>query len=162
MPPLHHREPGPVAALLESSAYLELVADGVHVHPAVLALAWRTGRTALVTDAMAAAGAADGEYTLGSLSVVVRDGVARLASTGAIAASTATLASSLRFATSMAGVPLPDALAAVTSTPAAMLGLAGVGRLAPGCVGRPGRAVRRPRGEPRHAPRSLGPPILST
>ena len=54
MPPLHHREPGPVAALLESSAYLELVADGVHVHPAVLALAWRTGRTALVTDAMAA------------------------------------------------------------------------------------------------------------
>ena len=132
MPPLHHREPGPVAALLESSAYLELVADGVHVHPSVLALAWRTGRTALVTDAMAAAGAADGEYALGSLSVVVRGGEARLASTGVIAASTATLASSLRFATSMAGVPLPDALAAVTSTPAAMLGLDEVGTLAPG------------------------------
>jgi N-acetylglucosamine-6-phosphate deacetylase len=132
MPPLHHRQPGPVAALLESSAYLELVADGVHVHPAVLALAWRTGRTALVTDAMAAAGAADGDYTLGSLSVVVRDGEARLASSGAIAASTATLASSLRYATAMAGVPLPDALAAVTSTPAAMLGLDGVGVLAPG------------------------------
>ena len=81
MPPLHHRQPGPVAALLESSAYLELVADGVHVHPAVLALAWRNGRTALVTDAMAAAGAADGEYPLGSLSVVVRNGEARLAST---------------------------------------------------------------------------------
>ena len=48
--------PGPVAALLESSAYVELVADGVHVHPSVLALAWRPGRTALVTDAMAAAG----------------------------------------------------------------------------------------------------------
>ena len=132
MPPLHHREPGPVAALLESSAYLELVADGVHVHPSVLALAWRAGRTALVTDAMAATGAADGEYTLGSLSVVVRNGEARLASSGAIAASTATLSSSLRFATSMAGVPLPDALAAVTSTPAAMLGLNGVGSLAPG------------------------------
>jgi N-acetylglucosamine-6-phosphate deacetylase len=132
MPPLHHRQPGPVAALLESSAYLELVADGVHVHPSVLALAWRPGRTALVTDAMAATGAADGEYTLGSLSVVVRDGEARLASNGAIAASTATLSSSLRFATSMAGVPLPDVLAAVTSTPAAMLGLDGVGTLAPG------------------------------
>ncbi len=131
MPPLHQRQPGPVAALLESSAYLELVADGVHVHPAVLALAWRDGRTALVTDAMAAAGAADGEYPLGSLSVVVRNGEARLAS-GVIAASTATLASSLRYATSMAGVPLPDALAAVTSTPAAMLGLTDVGRLAPG------------------------------
>jgi N-acetylglucosamine-6-phosphate deacetylase len=132
MPPLHHREPGPVAALLESSAYLELVADGVHVHPAVLALAWRSGRTALVTDAMAATGAADGEYHLGALSVAVRDGVARLASSGAIAGSTATLAASLRLATSEAGVPLPEALAAVTATPAAMLGLTGVGRLEPG------------------------------
>jgi len=132
MPPLHHRDPGPVAALLESSAYLELVADGVHVHPAMLALAWRPDRTALVTDAMAAAGAADGEYHLGGLSVGVRDGVARLASTGAIAGSTATLGDSLRTATSLAGIPLPEGLAAVTSTPAAMLRLPGVGRIEPG------------------------------
>jgi N-acetylglucosamine-6-phosphate deacetylase len=132
MPPLHHREPGPVAALLESSAYVELVADGVHLHPSVLSLAWRDGRTALVTDAMAAAGATDGEYRLGGLSVVVREGVARLASTGAIAGSTATLDASLRFAVAQAGVPLPEALAAITSTPAAMLGLDGVGRLEPG------------------------------
>ncbi len=132
MPPLHHREPGPVAALLESSAYLELVADGVHVHPSVLGLAWRSDRTALVTDAMAAAGAEDGEYTLGSLSVVVLGGVARLVSTGAIAGSTATLGASLRMATARAGVPLPEALAAVTATPAAMLGLPGVGRIEPG------------------------------
>ena len=132
MPPLHHRDPGPVAALLESSAYLELVADDVHVHPAVLALAWRSGRTALVTDAMAAAGATDGDYQLGALTVQVRDGAAHLASTGAIAGSTATLAASLRLAISDAGVPLPDALAAVTATPAAMLGLPGVGRLEPG------------------------------
>ncbi|WP_036563147.1 N-acetylglucosamine-6-phosphate deacetylase [Nocardioides halotolerans] len=132
MPPLHHREPGPVTALLESSAYVELVADGVHVHPSVLALAWRDGRTALVTDAMAAAGAADGDYRLGSLTVEVRDGVARLPTTGAIAASTATLASSLTYAVSVAGIPLPDALAAITSTPAAMLGLTDVGVIAPG------------------------------
>jgi N-acetylglucosamine-6-phosphate deacetylase len=132
MPPLHHRDPGPVGALLESSAYVELVADGVHVHPAVLNLAWRDGRTALVTDAMAAAGASDGEYGLGALSVTVHDGVARLASSGAIAGSTATLDASLRLAVSQAGVPLPQALAAVTSTPAEMLGLEGVGRLEPG------------------------------
>jgi N-acetylglucosamine-6-phosphate deacetylase len=132
MPPLHHREPGPVAALLESSAYVELVADGVHVHPSVVGLAWKEGRTALVSDAMAAAGAADGEYDLGGLSVVVRDGVARVASSGALAGSTATLGASLRYAVAEAGVPLPEALAAVTSTPAAMLGLAGVGRLEPG------------------------------
>jgi len=132
MPPVHHREPGPVVALLESSAYVELVADGVHIHPSVLALAWRPDRTALVTDAMAAAGAADGEYRLGSLTVVVRDGVARLPGTGVIAASTATLGSSLRYAVAEAGIPLPEALAAVTSTPAAMLALPGVGRLEPG------------------------------
>ena len=100
--------------------------------PAVLALAWRSGRTALVTDAMAAAGAAEGDYHLGALTVQVRDGTARLASNGAIAGSTATLAASLRFAVSAAGVPLPDAVTAVTATPSAMLGLAGVGRIEPG------------------------------
>ena len=132
MPAIHHRDPGPVGALLESSAYVELVADGVHVHPSVLNLAWRDGRTALITDAMAAAGASDGTYGLGSLTVEVHAGVARLATTGAIAGSTATLDSSLRLAVAQAGVPLPEALAAVTSTPADMLGLEGVGRLEPG------------------------------
>ncbi len=131
MPPLHHRDPGPVGALLESSAYVELVADGVHVHPSVISLAWRDGRTALVTDAMAAAGAGDGAYRLGALSVEVRGGEARLPS-GAIAGSTATLDAALRMAVSAAGVPLPEALAAVTSTPAAMLGLRDVGALVPG------------------------------
>jgi N-acetylglucosamine-6-phosphate deacetylase len=132
MRPLHHREPGPIAALLGSSAYLELVADGVHVHPAMLALAWRDGRTALVTDAMAAAGADDGDYRLGALSVTVRDGVARLAGTGAIAGATATLAESLRYATSVAGMPLRLALRAVTETPAGMVGLERVGTLSAG------------------------------
>ena len=132
MPPLHHREPGPVAALLESSAYVELVADGVHVHPSVLALAWRAGRTALVSDAMAAAGAGDGDYRVGALPVLVRGGVSRLASSGALAGSTATLADSLRLATSAAGVPLVEGVRAVTSTPAEMAGLESVGALAPG------------------------------
>ena len=129
---LHHREPGPVAALLESAAYVELVADGVHLHPSVLALAWREGRTALVSDAMPAAGAGDGDYRLGTVPVVVLGGVARLASSGMLAGSTATLADCLRRATSVAGVPLAEAVRAVTSTPAAMAGLASVGALAPG------------------------------
>ncbi|WP_460458956.1 N-acetylglucosamine-6-phosphate deacetylase [Angustibacter peucedani] len=131
----HHREPGPVAALLERpDAYVELVADGVHVHPAVLrlVLAAKVSRTALVSDAMAAAAAADGEYRLGRMTVEVRDGVARLAGGGAIAGSTLTVGAALKVAVQVAGVPLADAVRAASTTPAAMLGLHGVGTLETG------------------------------
>jgi N-acetylglucosamine-6-phosphate deacetylase len=131
---LHHREPGPVAALLEHpDVYVELIADGVHVHPAMLGLAAaaKPHLTVLVTDAMAAAAAADGDYRLGRLDVTVRDGVARLTS-GAIAGSTATMASALRFAVRRAGLSLEDAVRAATATPARLHGLARVGQLRPG------------------------------
>jgi N-acetylglucosamine-6-phosphate deacetylase len=95
MRPVHHREPGPVLALLEDPRVtLELIGDGVHLHPAlarhVLATAG-ADRVALVTDAMAAAGMPDGGYRLGSLPVEVVDGVARVAGTDTIAGSTATM-----------------------------------------------------------------------
>jgi N-acetylglucosamine-6-phosphate deacetylase len=92
MPGIHHREPGPVTAALDDPRVtLELIADGVHVHPAVLALAFAaaSGRIALVTDAMAAAGAPDGAYLLGTLPVTVRDGVATLTPADAPAGATA-------------------------------------------------------------------------
>ncbi|HEY0904326.1 MAG TPA: N-acetylglucosamine-6-phosphate deacetylase [Marmoricola sp.] len=132
MPTLHHRAPGPVAALLESEdAFVELVADGVHVHPAALRLAAaaKPGRTVLITDAMAAAAAADGDYRLGRLVVEVRDGVARLAGSDTIAGSTLTMAAALRYAVHHVGLPLVDAVRAATASPAAMLRLAGVGAL---------------------------------
>jgi N-acetylglucosamine-6-phosphate deacetylase len=132
---LHHREPGPVAALLEHpDAYVELIADGVHVHPAALRLAARAKPhlTVLVTDAMAAAAAADGDYRLGSLDVEVRDGVARLAHGGAIAGSTLTMDAAVRYAVQVVGLPIEDAVRAATATPAAMLGLGQVGALVPG------------------------------
>lgn len=132
---LHHREPGPVAALLEHpDAYVELVADGVHVHPAMLGLAAaaKPHLTSLVTDAMAAAASSDGDYLLGSLAVSVRDGVARLADSGAIAGSTLTLSAAVRYAVQVAGLSLVDAVRAATATPAAMLGLDRVGALRPG------------------------------
>ena len=160
MPPLHHREPGPVAALLESSAYLELVADGVHVHPSVLALAWRGGRTALVTDAMAAAGAADGEYTP---RLALRRGPQR----GGPAPSRARSPRRPRRWPRRCGTPRPWP-AYRCPTPSRRSprrrprwSVWRGGRPRARVVRRPGRAVRRPRGEPRHAPRSLGPPILS-
>lgn len=136
MLPVHHRVPGPVLALLEDPRVaVELVADGVHLHALTVQHAARAagaGRTVLVTDAMAATGVSDGEYLLGDLVVDVVDGVARLREGGAIAGSTLTLDAALRFATAVAGVPFEDALAAVTTTPAAVLGRTDVGNLEPG------------------------------
>lgn len=134
MRPVHHREPGPVPALLESGAAVELIADGVHLHPAVLGLAARTAgpaRTVLVTDANAAAGMPDGPYRLGERAVTVAGGVAR-GPGGEIAGGTGTLADAVRFAVTEAGLPLRDAVAATTANPAELLGLADVGRLVPG------------------------------
>jgi N-acetylglucosamine-6-phosphate deacetylase len=132
---LHHREPGPVTALLEHpDAYVELIADGVHLHPAVLRLAAtrKPHLAVLVTDAMAAAGAGDGDYRLGDLSVQVRDGTARLADSGTIAGSTLTMAAAVKFAIRFAGLAIEDVVRAATASPAAMLGLTKVGALRPG------------------------------
>ncbi len=96
MRPVHHREPGPVVAALEDPRVtVELIVDGVHVHPALHRLVTAdvgVDRVALVTDAMAAAGMEDGTYRLGSLAVEVTDGVAHVAGTETIAGSTATMA----------------------------------------------------------------------
>jgi N-acetylglucosamine-6-phosphate deacetylase len=126
MRPPHHREPGPVIALLGATPIVcELIADGVHLHPGMLAFAARTAgpdRTALITDAMDAAGMADGSYDLGGQEVVVRDRVARLARDGAIAGSTLTMDAAFRRAVD-AGITLPDAALMAATTPARALGL---------------------------------------
>lgn len=125
MPGIHHRAPGPVvAAMSDARVTLELIADGVHVHPDVMTLAFAgaPGRIALVTDAMAAAGAADGAYTLGGLAVTVADGTARLADSGAIAGSTLTQDAALRRIVEI-GIALPDAVSAVTAVPARAIGV---------------------------------------
>jgi N-acetylglucosamine-6-phosphate deacetylase len=132
---VHHREPGPALALLEDPAtYVEVIADGVHLHPAVVRTVANSkpGRFLLVTDAMAAAASSDGSYRLGPLDVVVEGGVARLADSDVIAGSTLTMAQAVRFATSVAGLPLEAVLRAATATPAALLGLDDVGVLRPG------------------------------
>ncbi|ROS37586.1 N-acetylglucosamine-6-phosphate deacetylase [Curtobacterium sp. PhB78] len=136
MPGLHHRAPGPIgAAVADDRVTLELILDAVHVHPVVADTLFRAapGRVALITDAMGAAGAADGSYRLGSLDVTVTDGVAHVAGTDTIAGSTLTQDVALRNAVSLAGRTLPEAVAALTSVPAAALGLGDrLGRLAPG------------------------------
>jgi N-acetylglucosamine-6-phosphate deacetylase len=126
MPGIHHREPGPImAALADERVTLELILDGVHVAPAVAGLLFRAapGRVALITDAMAAAGSADGRYRLGALDVDVRDGIARLAGADTIAGSTLTQDEALRVAVREVGLGLPEAVAALTAVPARALGL---------------------------------------
>lgn len=134
MAPLRHRAPGPVLALWEDSrVYLELIMDGVHVRPELVAFVARTepDRVVFVTDAMAAAGSADGDYVLGELPVQVRNGVARIAGTDTIAGSTLTLDLAVRNAVA-AGVPLAQAVRAATALPADYMSLPDVGRIAVG------------------------------
>ena len=125
MPPLHHRAPGPVgAATADPRVTLEVIADGVHVDPELIRILFAAapGRIALITDAMAAAGARDGRYTLGELEVDVVDGVARVAGTSTIAGSTLTQDAALRVALK-AGIDLPSAVDALTRAPAAAIGV---------------------------------------
>lgn len=148
MRPVRHRDPGPVPALLTAPTVVcELIADGVHLHDGMLRLAATTAgpdRVALVTDAVAAAGAPDGEYELGGRPVVVSGGVARLArrdagerpgeagGLGPLAGSTTTMDAALRRVVA-AGVPLVDAARMAATTPARAVGLRDrVGALLPG------------------------------
>lgn len=137
MRPLHHRDPGPVlTAAHDERVTLEAIADNIHLHPHVIRLLFdeAPGRVALVTDAMAAAGSADGDYMLGSLHVTVVNGVARVDS-GSIAGSTLTQDVALRRAVE-AGAPLTDAVDALTRTPARAIGVgAQLGELSPGWLG---------------------------
>jgi N-acetylglucosamine-6-phosphate deacetylase len=141
MRPLHHREPGAAGALLDrDEVTCEVIADGVHLHDTIVRLVARAagpGRLVLITDAMAAAGMPDGDYRLGSMRVHVTGGVARLSAPapgqpGAIAGSTATMDAVLRRAVA-AGLPVCDAAAAASTTPARVLGIDDrVGALSPG------------------------------
>ncbi|CAN5223602.1 N-acetylglucosamine-6-phosphate deacetylase [soil metagenome] len=136
MAPIHHRAPGPIIAAFEDERVtIELILDGLHVHPDVAAMVFHSapGRVALVTDAMAAAASDDGDYRLGSLNVTVKDGLAVLSGTSTIAGSTLTQDAALRCAIQATGISPRDAVAALTITPAAALGYEHrFGYLAPG------------------------------
>ncbi|WP_017626473.1 N-acetylglucosamine-6-phosphate deacetylase [Nocardiopsis chromatogenes] len=137
MRPFNHREPGPIgAALTDERVTLELINDGVHVHPAAAQVAFEAAggdRVSLVTDAMAATGLGDGEYTLGKLRVRVSGGEARLVEDGTIASSTIVLPDAVRRAVeTVEGVDLATAARSATSVPARALGIEGVGELAEG------------------------------
>lgn len=119
------RAPGVVgAALADERVTLEVIADGIHVDPALIAALFRAapGRVVLMTDAMAAAAAPEGRYLLGGLNVDVANGRAVIAGTDTLAGSTLTMDRAIEVCVA-AGVPATQALAAATTVPAAVLGL---------------------------------------
>lgn len=137
MAPIHHRHPGPVVALLEDRRVtVELINDGVHLHPATLrSVVACVGpeRAALVTDAISATGSGEGRHRLGSMTVDVADGVARLAEGGSLAGSTLTMDRAVRRGVRDVGLSLEVAVAMASSTPARLIGLADrVGAIAAG------------------------------
>jgi N-acetylglucosamine-6-phosphate deacetylase len=140
MRPIHHREPGPVVALLgDTSVTVEMIADGTHLHPSLYRWVTDTAghdRVALVTDAMAAARLGDGSYRLGELDVEVHDGVAHIAGTDTIAGSTVTMDALFRAAVrgwgDQSDTALISAVRQTSTTPARTQGWTDVGDLAPG------------------------------
>jgi N-acetylglucosamine-6-phosphate deacetylase len=135
MAPFEHREPGVVGALLaDERATVGVIADGVHVHPGAVRVAWRAkgpGGVTLVSDAMAGLGMGEGVFKLGDRAVTVRGGTARLED-GTLAGSVLSMDAAVRNLVEMTGCEVFKAVAAATGTPARALGGAGhdVGGLA--------------------------------
>jgi N-acetylglucosamine-6-phosphate deacetylase len=136
MKPLHHREPGIIGAtLVNDEISVELIADGVHLHPVVLKLVKRmksSESTVLVSDAISSAGLPDGEYKFGSEELKVDKGVSRLES-GYLVGSTIRLSDAIRNMIRLTGIAPKEAIEMATFTPAKVLGvLEKKGRLIPG------------------------------
>jgi N-acetylglucosamine-6-phosphate deacetylase len=122
---VHHREPGTVgAALVSPSATAELIADGVHVHPAVLRIAATAmpRRIALVTDAVRAAGMPEGTYKLYEHEFSVKSGAARLVD-GTLAGSVLTMQRAVQNMVELAGLPFEMVIPLATEVPARLLGV---------------------------------------
>jgi len=126
MAPLHHREPGlPGALLLEQRVTVGLIADGIHVHPAMLLLAVKTagpGRVALTSDATAAAGSPPGRYMIAGRETI-SDGTSARLEDGTLAGSAVTMNRMVDLVAGLPGVTLRDAVEMATLTPARVLGI---------------------------------------
>lgn len=124
MAPLHHREPGTIGAAIDKNIYVQVISDGLHLHPSVVRMLYRLfgpERMVLISDSMCATGVSDGEYMFGGQPIRVENSVARTLS-GAIAGSTSTLFECVKKAISF-GIPEEDAFRMASRTPAEMLGI---------------------------------------
>jgi N-acetylglucosamine-6-phosphate deacetylase len=123
---LHHRKPGSVGAILASDKiYTELIADNIHVHPAVIKILYnlkKEDKTILISDCMRAGGLKDGDYSLGELKVNVKDSIARTKE-GSLAGSTLKVKDAVINIKKAADIDLFTALKMASITPAKLLGL---------------------------------------
>jgi N-acetylglucosamine-6-phosphate deacetylase len=120
MPPFSHREPGVIGAAFDRAAHVEIISDGIHLHPAIVRSVFKmfgASRVCLISDTMRGTGMPNGEYDLGGQTVILKDGHANLKQGGAIAGSAMNLADCCRSAVKF-GVPLEDALRASSLNPA--------------------------------------------
>lgn len=137
MPGITHRDPGPIIAALEEGAEVELITDGVHIHPAMVRFTFNTfgdDHVILIADSMMACGLPDGEYSLGGQAVTVRGPRATLTEhPGTIAGSATCLYDCMKHAVLKMGVPLASAVRAASLNPARSIGIdADYGSLEPG------------------------------
>ena len=136
MPPFHHRDPGVIGAAADTDeCRVELICDGIHVHPAMVRATFSLfgpDRIILISDSMRAAGLADGWYTLGGQDVHVQGKLATL-NDGTIAGSVTNLMGCVQTAVKQMGIPLADAVACATVNPAKEIGIYDhCGSIAPG------------------------------
>lgn len=125
MNPLLHREPGVIGAAIEAeNCFVELICDGIHVHPSILRTTWKLfgkDRIVMISDSLRATGLQDGEYEIGGQSFYLRNGVARLAD-GTIAGATTGMLEELRRTVGF-GISIEEAVTAATANPARSIGI---------------------------------------
>jgi N-acetylglucosamine-6-phosphate deacetylase len=130
----HHRDPGILAAiLLRDDVMAEAIADLIHLHPATIRLMYKckgSNGIVLVTDAVSATGLPDGEYTIGSQKIIVKDGISRLED-GTLAGSTITLDKAIKNMVEVIGIPLREAVMMATANPARIMKIKNKGVIAP-------------------------------
>ena len=136
MTALHHRDIGLVGAgLRHREVYLEMICDKIHLSPEMIALVFQLkdlDHIQLITDACQAAGMPDGEYEIGGLPLILKDGAARLASNGALAGSVLVMNRALKNVYEITGIPLSGLVRTTSWNQARALGLEGFGRIEPG------------------------------
>ena len=134
----HHREPGIIGAcLVRKDTYAEIIADMIHLHPVAISVAIKAKgpkKIILITDAAPQTGLPDGEYELGGIETIVKDGISRIKATGRLASSTLTMNNAIKNMVTKLNLNLKNAIRMATLNPADALNLSDRGRLVPGCV----------------------------